>query len=506
MTIFLVVGITTLCGVLLMFQHIRRTHSHLLSATDKTPHSSLGSSRRTRDLPGATVAFETGSECQAPGVAAKQMGSASVSGSCTTSPARRCAAHARSAVPLAGRASRTASRSGGHEDHLKSRRTAAVGLRASERHLPNEPLPGMLAFLPCAAVLLDSHRHIVSANEIAAKLFGYSPGEIIGASSDLLIPGLQGLPQLQFDATGLAPARPPDPTAGTQDRVARRKDGAEFPVEITLNAMRSRDERCILFIVDRTERCELQRNRQQLAHLTRVSALGELAGSLAHELNQPLTAILSNAQAAQRFMATRPINLVEVQEILRDLVEDNRRASEVIRKIRALAKKEELEAAPLGIASVIEDVALLVHSDAIIRGIRVCVNVAPGLPAVHGDKVQLQQVVLNLLLNAFDASECRPAQDRIVVVKATHDGKGSACITVSDRGRGVADDMFDKLFAPFVTSKRDGLGLGLSISRSIVDMHGGRIWAENNRDQGATFYVTLPATATVKGASRREQP
>ena len=130
-------------------------------------------------------------------------------------------------------------------------------------------------------------------------------------------------------------------------------------------------------VIDRTERYELQRNRQELAHLTRVSTLGELAGSLAHELNQPLTAILSNAQAAQRFMAMEPIDLDEVREILRDLVEDNHRASEVIRRIRALVKKGELEAAPLSLADVIGDVVLLLHSDAIVRGIRVFLNSIP---------------------------------------------------------------------------------------------------------------------------------
>jgi len=265
-----------------------------------------------------------------------------------------------------------------------------------------------------------------------------------------------------------------------------------------MNAISSGGDPCTLMVViDRTERYELQRNRQQLAHLTRVSTLGELAGSLAHELNQPLTAILSNAQAAQRFMATEPINLEEVREILRDLVKDNHRASEVIRKIRALVKKGELEAAPLSIANVIGDVALLVHSDAIVRGIRVMVNIAPGLPPVHGDRVQLQQVILNLLLNAFDALESCCAHNRTVAVGAALDSAGAIRVVVRDSGPGLAGNTFDKLFMPFFTSKREGLGLGLSISRSIVEMHGGRIWAENNEDRGASFYFTLPASAGV---------
>jgi two-component system sensor kinase FixL len=223
-------------------------------------------------------------------------------------------------------------------------------------------------------------------------------------------------------------------------------------------------------------------------------------------LNQPLTAILSNAQAAQRFMATQPINLGEVREILKDLVADNHRASEVIRKIRALVKKGELEAAPLSLASVIGDVELLVHSDAIVRGIRVFLKIAPELPPVHGDRVQVQQVILNLLLNAFDALESRSTHDRVVVVGAALDGTGMIRVAVRDRGPGLAADKLDKLFTPFFTSKREGLGLGLSISRSIVQMHGGRIWAENNEDQGATFYFTLPTGAAPECARARLQP
>ena len=148
---------------------------------------------------------------------------------------------------------------------------------------------------------------------------------------------------------------------------------------------------------------DLRRNREQLAHVTRISTMGELAASLAHELNQPLTAILSNAQAAQRFLNAKPADLKEVHEILEDIVMDNNRAGEVIRRMRALVKKEELEFAPIHIASVISDVVQLVHSDGILQNIRVEIECQDGLPSVRGDRVQLQQVVLNLLINAFDA-------------------------------------------------------------------------------------------------------
>ena len=293
----------------------------------------------------------------------------------------------------------------------------------------DEQLRSTLELLPFAILVSNQHRQIVLANTGTEKLFGYGQDELIGASADMLVPGLPGYLNAaqQADAFVLLPNRAVD---GACDQFARRKDGTEFPAEITTNHVSSDGElRTLTVVIDRTERYELRRNRQELAHLTRVSTLGELVGSLAHELNQPLTAISSNAQAAQRFMATQPIDLAEVREILQDLVQDNHRASEVIRRIRALVKKGELEAAPLDLAAVIDNVVLLVHSDAIVRGIRVLLNIAPNLPPVLGDSVQLQQVVLNLLLNAFDAMEPRSMHDRVVVVSATLESTGLVCVT-----------------------------------------------------------------------------
>jgi signal transduction histidine kinase len=238
---------------------------------------------------------------------------------------------------------------------------------------------------------------------------------------------------------------------------------------------------------------DLQRNREQLAHVTRISTLGELATSLAHELNQPLTAILSNAQAAQRFLSSKPTDLKEVHEILEDIVADNRRAGEVIQRMRALVKKGELEFAPVDIASVIGDIVQLVHSDAILRDIRVELECQNALPMVRGDRVQLQQVVLNLLINAFDAMKEANAKERSVIVRARTNGANTVEISVRDHGNGLTNGKLAEIFEPFYTTKRDGLGMGLPISRSIVEAHGGRLWAENNAARGATFYFTVLA-------------
>ena len=237
---------------------------------------------------------------------------------------------------------------------------------------------------------------------------------------------------------------------------------------------------------------ELREQRAELAHVARISTMGELAASLAHELNQPLTAILSNAQAALRFLSNKPADVEEVREILDDIVLDNSRAGDVIRRMRALVKKEEPEFAPLDLATLIRDVVVLLHSDAILRSVKIALELDDDLPPVRGDKVQLQQVILNLMLNAFDAMKDCAAAEREVRLRVTREDTSLIQAGVSDRGTGLSRDKLDKIFQPFYTTKREGLGMGLSICRSIIEAHGGRLWAENNSDDGATFYFTVP--------------
>jgi PAS domain S-box-containing protein len=247
---------------------------------------------------------------------------------------------------------------------------------------------------------------------------------------------------------------------------------------------------------------ELQEQRSELAHVARISMMGELAASLAHELNQPLTAILSNAQAALRFMSSKPADLEEVRETLQDIVKDNNRAGEVIRRMRALVKKEELEFAVLDCGSLLRDVIALVHSDAVLQNVKISLELEDGLPRIVGDRVQLQQVVLNIMLNAFDAMKECPADQRRVRLHAESHGAEFVTVAVSDCGVGLSSDKLDKIFQPFYTTKGEGLGMGLSISRSIIQAHGGHLWAKNNSDGGATFYFTVPRHGGVcRGSS-----
>ena len=238
---------------------------------------------------------------------------------------------------------------------------------------------------------------------------------------------------------------------------------------------------------------EAQRLRQDLTHIGRVSALGELTASLAHELNQPLTAILYNAQAAERLLAAVAVP-EEVREILRDIVTDDRRATDVIRRLRALVKKGDLEFVPLDLNELITEVARLMQSDAISRGISLSLELAADVPTVRGDRVQLQQVVLNLVLNGLDAMHEPGVGERTLVIRTARDGPDAVAISVQDAGIGIDETNVDQLFHPLFTTKAEGLGMGLAIARTIVDAHGGRMTAANNATAGATFQFTLPVS------------
>jgi PAS domain S-box-containing protein len=237
---------------------------------------------------------------------------------------------------------------------------------------------------------------------------------------------------------------------------------------------------------------EAEQRRKEVTHLTRVAILGELSGALAHELNQPLTAILSNAQAAQRLLARAPKDVAMVSEILDDIVTDDLRAGEVITRLRALLKKGEASFNPLDLNDVATEVLALARSELIDRHVTVSTRLAPGLPGIRGDRVQLQQVMLNLLLNACEAMGSRTSAERRLTVSTALDGDGLLLASIADRGNGIPPDAADRLFEPFFTTKPHGLGLGLSICRSIIAAHGGRLWADNNPDGGATFTLALP--------------
>jgi signal transduction histidine kinase/integral membrane sensor domain MASE1 len=245
--------------------------------------------------------------------------------------------------------------------------------------------------------------------------------------------------------------------------------------------------------VTERKRAELdaQRSRQELAHVTRVSAMGELTASLAHELNQPLTGILSNAQAARLLLDGAKPDLDELRSILRDIIDDDRRAADVIQRMRDLLRKGESEMSSLDLNTLARDVRRLLGSDTVIRDVNITLDLDAGPTVVIGDRVQLEQVLLNLLLNAMEALTEKAGGDRMVVVRTRASDGQSVLVSVEDSGPGLRRGTQQMVFEPFYTTKRTGMGMGLAITRSIIEAHGGTIWAENN-GRGATFHFRLP--------------
>jgi C4-dicarboxylate-specific signal transduction histidine kinase len=245
----------------------------------------------------------------------------------------------------------------------------------------------------------------------------------------------------------------------------------------------------------RRAQLEIEEQREAVRHLSRVALLGELSGALAHELGQPLASILTNAQAAGHVLRSQAIEPEELaatlEGIVQDIVDEDRRASEVIHRLRALFKRGETRFQQVNAAELAREVLGLAHAELIIRRVTATSAVEPGLPPVHGDPVQLQQVLLNLILNACEAMADTRAPDRWLAVTARRAPDTSVQFSVSDRGTGIPTDVLDRLFEPFVTTKANGLGLGLAISRTIVAAHGGRLWAENNPQGGATLHFSL---------------
>jgi len=244
---------------------------------------------------------------------------------------------------------------------------------------------------------------------------------------------------------------------------------------------------------------EAQQHRDELAHVTRVAAMGELTSSIAHELNQPLAAIRNYANAAKRFLSQGEPGLSKARDALEGIIRDDRRAAELISGVRGLLKKEESCYRPVHVNSVIQEMLVFIRGDSVLEGLSIETDFAPVLPAVLGERVQLQQVLLNLMLNAVDAMNQSKPDLRKLVIKTENDEDRGVKVSVRDFGAGIDETHKDKMFEPFYTTKPVGMGMGLAISQRIISAHGGSIWAENNPGGGATFYFTLPASTESSG-------
>ncbi|MBL9145127.1 MAG: PAS domain S-box protein [Verrucomicrobiaceae bacterium] len=345
-------------------------------------------------------------------------------------------------------------------------------------------------------VLVNDEGRILLVNARTEKLFGYQREELIGQTVEMLLP--QRLRGGHPDHRAGFAAHSQAGTMGAgRDLLAQRKDGTEFPVEISLSPMKTEEGVLVLAaIADITARRqseqELALQRNELAHLSRVSLLGKLAGTIAHELNQPLAAMLSNSQVGRRMIDDGHPDMKEMTEILDDITADAKRAGGIIHGMRAMFKKETpMDSQPLNLNAKVNQVLGLLHSEIIERKAKVELHAAESLPKVMAGRVEIQQVLINLIMNSLDATKSNvPGTARIDITTEHRDGR--VIVSVRDNGPGIAKEMQDKLFEAFATSKPSGLGLGLSISDGIVKQFGGSLHGENHPEGGAVFRLELP--------------
>jgi signal transduction histidine kinase len=253
---------------------------------------------------------------------------------------------------------------------------------------------------------------------------------------------------------------------------------------------------------DITDQKRAEETRQNLTHALRLAVVGELTAMIAHEVNQPLNAILNNSETAEGLLNSNALPVKEFRDILADIRTDVLRASEAIRRVRALSQKRAIAMQRVHVAELINDVIRLVTADAMRRRVQIQSGLSANLPAVPGDPVHLQQVLLNLIINGMDAMNHLPEGQRILTVRAEPYQDDHLVIAVQDTGHGVSPDILPRIFKSFYSTKKEGMGVGLSIARSIIEAHGGRIWCENNVSGGATFRFALPLDKAPQNPQR----
>jgi two-component system, LuxR family, sensor kinase FixL len=336
----------------------------------------------------------------------------------------------------------------------------------------------------------------VLVNSHVEKLFGYHRNELVGKFVEVLVPKRFLTQHSSYRAKFLDAPEARAMGAG-RELFARRKDGSEFPVEIGLNPIQTPHGFFVLAnVVDISARLaaeeETRRSREQVELLGRVSLLGEMTASLAHELNQPLAAIVSNATAAMQYLEQDRLNPEKLQDILTDVASDGRRAHDVIDNVRNAIKKGSAIRGPINLNDVVNAVTRMVQPDVAAQFCKLEMSLAQDLPAIEGDPFQIQQVLINLVHNAVDAMHDTPTNRRVVEVATDYEGDGTISVIVRDYGSGISEATRDRLFEQFFTTKDEGLGMGLAITRSIVEAHGGTISAENAQGGGARFHFRLP--------------
>ena len=371
--------------------------------------------------------------------------------------------------------------------------TTAEDVRVREAHLQS-----ILDTIPDAMIVIDEHGVIQSFSAAAARLFGYTAGEVIGKNIKILMPSPYRENHDGYIARYLRTGEHRIIGIG-RIVVGERKDGATFPIELAVGEMKSGDRRFFTgFIRDLSERqqteARLQELQSELVHISRLTAMGEMASTLAHELNQPLSAIANYLKGSRRLLeASTDARSAMLRDAMGKAGDQALRAGDIIRRLREFVARGESERRVESLSKLTEEASALALVGAKELGVRVRFQLDPAADLVLADRVQVQQVLLNLIRNAIEAME--GSKQRELYVQSAPFADGMVVIDVADTGPGVSEEIASQLFQPFVTTKQHGMGVGLSISRTIVEAHGGLIWVEPNPGGGTIFRLTLPAVA-----------
>jgi PAS domain S-box-containing protein len=355
-----------------------------------------------------------------------------------------------------------------------------------------------------AMVSMDEKGAILLANPATSRIFGYDLVEIVGKPMTMLMPEMMRRLHQNGFKRYLDTGKRHVNWQGVEV-TAQRKDGQEFPVEVSFGELTSDGHKVFTgFIRDISERKQaeeqlrasernLQTTQAELARVSRLTTMGELAASIAHEVNQPLTAVINNASACLRLLANNNLEPEVLRRALAGIIADGTRASTVLARIRGFIKKEPAEKSELDINEVIQEVLVLAGRELYEHEVLPDHQLKADLPSVLADRVQLQQVLLNLIMNGIEAMAAVSDRPRLLGVQSRIDESGDVLVAISDSGTGVGLEL-DRVFTPFFTTKANGMGMGLSISRSLIEGHGGRLWAAPNSPHGAVFSFTLPVT------------
>jgi two-component system sensor kinase FixL len=348
-----------------------------------------------------------------------------------------------------------------------------------------------------AIVVIDVAGIITTFNRAAERMFGYAAADVVGQNVSLLMEEPYRSAHDDY-VSRYVETRQAHIIGKGREVEARRANGEIFPVSLAVGEAVHGDKRRFVGIIRdlSAQRAAEQSARAlelKLEHVGRFNLMGEMAAGIAHEINQPLSAIATYAQAGKRVLQRENPDLATLAEICSKIDDQARRAGQVIDNLRKFIRKQEIETQSLDVNRVVDDVLSLIEVDAHSEGIPVHVRAGTGLPAVRADAVQLQQVLLNLTRNSVDAMRGGPGKERGVVIATERSSSGGVRITVTDHGHGVAPQIGDNIFHPFVTTKRDGLGVGLAISRTIVQSYGGSLSYSDNPAGGAVFTIELPA-------------